>query len=100
MLLLIEATNQAGVVHDMVILIPFGFLANALPVTPGGLGVGELAFDNLFALAGLTGGVEALVSWRILTTLIDLSGLVFFIQGRLSNQPSSVAEVSCQMPHE
>ena len=100
MLLLIEATNQAGVVHDMIILIPFGLMANALPFTPGGLGVGELAFDNLFALAGLTGGVEALVAWRILTTLIDLSGLVFFIQGRLSNQPSSVAEVSHQMPHE
>ena len=66
----------------MVVLIPLGFLVNALPLTPGGLGVGEVAFDKLFALAGLAGGVEALLAWRVLTTVIDISGLVFYLQER------------------
>jgi uncharacterized membrane protein YbhN (UPF0104 family) len=66
----------------MSVLIPLGFTANALPFTPGGLGVGEAAFNKLFALAGLTGGAEALLGWRLLTILIGLLGLAFYLQGR------------------
>jgi len=82
MLLLVDVTSPTGASWTMTVLIPLGFLVNALPLTPGGLGVGEVAFDKLFALAGLTGGVEALLAWRVLTTLIDISGLVFFLQER------------------
>ncbi|HEY3303418.1 MAG TPA: lysylphosphatidylglycerol synthase transmembrane domain-containing protein [Candidatus Binatia bacterium] len=81
MLLLVQATSPTGVSGPMVILIPLGFMANALPVTPGGLGVGEAAFIKLFQLAGLTGGAEALLGWRVLTTFVDLLGLVFYLQG-------------------
>lgn len=66
----------------MIVLIPLGFTANALPFTPGGLGVGEAAFNRLFGLAGLTGGAEALFGWRVLTILIGLLGLFFYLQGR------------------
>ena len=52
------------------------------PITPGGLGVGEVAFGKLFALAGFTGGVEALLGWRVLMALIGLVGLAFHLQGR------------------
>ena len=34
----------------MLLLIPIGFLANSLPVTPGGLGVGEAAMESLFRM--------------------------------------------------
>ena len=81
MLLLVQATASGGARWAMAILIPLGFLVNALPLTPGGLGVGEVAFDRLFALAGLSGGAEALLAWRILTTLIDVWGLAFYLQG-------------------
>jgi hypothetical protein len=64
------------------VLIPLGFTANALPFTPGGLGVGEAAFNKMFALAGLSGGAEALLGWRLLTILVGLLGLVFYIHGR------------------
>jgi uncharacterized membrane protein YbhN (UPF0104 family) len=66
----------------MSILIPLGFLANVLPVTPGGLGIGEAAFNKLFEMAGLTGGAEALLGWRMLTILISMIGLVFYLRGR------------------
>ncbi|HEU4371828.1 MAG TPA: lysylphosphatidylglycerol synthase transmembrane domain-containing protein [Methylomirabilota bacterium] len=64
------------------LLTPFGMLANALPLTPGGLGVGEVAFDALFLLVGVTGGAEALLAWRALTTLIDLGGGAVLLAGR------------------
>jgi uncharacterized membrane protein YbhN (UPF0104 family) len=82
MLLLVSVTSADGASREMAVLFPFGFLANSLPITPGGLGVGEIAFGKLFDLAGLTGGVEALLGWRMLTLVIDLLGLFFYLQGR------------------
>jgi hypothetical protein len=76
------ATHPGEFAWKMCVVIPIGFAANALPVTPGGLGVGEAAFSKLFALAGLTSGAEALLGWRVLTLLISPLGLVYYLQGR------------------
>lgn len=81
-MLLIAAVSPAGASWPMAMLIPLGHLANTLPVTPGGLGVGEAAFNKLFSMAGLTGGAEGLLGWRLLTILIGLIGMVFYLQGR------------------
>lgn len=78
-LLLVQATNDNGASWSMALLIPFGFIANALPVTPGGLGVGEAAFDQLFQLLGFTGGAIALLGWRVLMLLIGLPGLAIYM---------------------
>jgi uncharacterized membrane protein YbhN (UPF0104 family) len=78
-LLIVQVTRPAGVSLLMALLIPLGFVANALPLTPGGLGVGEAAFDQLFQLAGFTGGAVALLGWRLLTLLIGLPGLLIYI---------------------
>jgi hypothetical protein len=59
-----------------------GMLANALPVTPGGIGVGEAAFEQLFALAGgVAGGAMLILSWRIGMLPICLLGLIFYAFG-------------------
>ena len=34
---------------------------NSLPLTPGGIGAGETAFNVLFKLTGISGGAEALL---------------------------------------
>lgn len=81
-LLAVHATNPMGATWEMPLLIPIGFLANTLPITPGGLGVGEAVFAKLFSLAGLAGGAEALLVWRVLTMLLGLIGLAFYMQGR------------------
>lgn len=78
-LLIVQVTRPEGVSLLMALLIPLGFVANALPLTPGGLGVGEAAFDHLFQLAGFTGGAVALLGWRLLMLLIGLPGLVVYI---------------------
>jgi glycosyltransferase 2 family protein len=82
MLLLVHVTSTDGVRWSMAVVIPLGFLANTVPLTPGGLGVGEVAFRTLFQLGGFTGGVEALLGWRVLNVLIALPGLIFHLQGR------------------
>jgi uncharacterized membrane protein YbhN (UPF0104 family) len=81
MLLVAHATNTAGAAWEMSLLIPLGFIANTLPLTPGGLGVGEAAFDRLFAMVGLAGGAATMLGWRVLTVAVSLLGLVFFLQG-------------------
>jgi len=66
----------------MSVLIPLGFMANTVPLTPGGLGVGEAAFDSLFGLAGLDGGAEVLLGWRLLILVMGLAGLGVYLRGR------------------
>jgi uncharacterized protein (TIRG00374 family) len=81
-LLLAKATRSVGIAWEMIVLVPLGLLANSLPVTPGGLGVGEAAFNELFAMAGLSGGAAILLGLRFLLILSGLIGLAFYLQGR------------------
>jgi len=76
-----QATNPAGASLKMIVLIPLGFLANSLPVTPGGLGVGEAALESLFSLGGLQGGAEVILGWRLIMVIVGLLGLVFYLRG-------------------
>jgi uncharacterized membrane protein YbhN (UPF0104 family) len=70
----------------------FGFFANALPVTPGGLGVGETAFDTLFRFAGATTGAELLVAWRLGMVPFCLLGWLLYVAGVRHRMPA--------VPHE
>ncbi|HKQ88893.1 MAG TPA: lysylphosphatidylglycerol synthase transmembrane domain-containing protein [Candidatus Acidoferrales bacterium] len=63
------------------LVVPMGDVANSLPLTPGGLGVGEAAFSALFAIAGLQGGAEALLCWRIWRAMLGLVGLAIYLRG-------------------
>jgi uncharacterized membrane protein YbhN (UPF0104 family) len=77
-----HVTFGAANVLTAVLLSLFGMVANALPLTPGGLGVGEAAFDRLFAAAGLAGGAGMLLIWRIAAVPVALVGFVFYVFGR------------------
>ena len=63
------------------LVVPMGDVANSLPLTPGGLGVGEAAFSALFGIAGLQGGAEALLCWRIWRAMLGLAGLGIYLRG-------------------
>jgi len=58
-----------------------GMLANALPITPGGIGVGEAAFEQLFAIRGVAGGALLILAWRIGMLPLCLLGLAFYGRG-------------------
>lgn len=65
-----------------VLLSLLGMLANALPITPGGIGVGEAAFDWLFGLLGYSGGAQLILAWRISILPICILGAVFYVMGK------------------
>lgn len=75
-----EATNILGADPKMLLLIPMGYMANSLPITPGGLGVGEAAMESLFVMAGLTGGAETILGWRLIMIIVGLFGLVVYLK--------------------
>ncbi len=66
-------------------ILPFlsllGSLANALPITPGGLGVGEAATEHLFGLQGLSGGAALIVAWRMSTLPVCVIGAMLSMVG-------------------
>ncbi len=81
MLLGARLLNSGGFDVKMSFVIPLGFIANSIPLTPGGLGVGETALNGLFAMAGFSGGAEALVCWRVWTGLVRVLGLGYYLRG-------------------
>ncbi len=82
--MLVSMTQAGSSAADPAIpfLASLGFVANNVPLTPGGLGVGEAAFESLFRLAGLDGGAEAMLAWRLLLAGLAPLGLWYFVRGR------------------
>jgi hypothetical protein len=62
-----------------------GMVANAIPLTPGGLGVGEAAFEHLFAMMGYSGGAVLLVLWRVGMLPLATLGAALYITGQASH---------------
>jgi hypothetical protein len=68
-------------VHYLV--APIGLSINAIPLSPGGIGVGEAAMQSLFQLVGGDGPKAFLMmlAYRALCWLIALIGVPYFIAG-------------------
>ena len=77
----VQVVHPASVAWRLCLIVPIGQLVNSIPLTPGGLGVGEVAFNTLFRLSGLSGGVEAVLCWRIWSALASVLGLYFYLRG-------------------
>jgi glycosyltransferase 2 family protein len=75
------ATNPAAFSFRLLFVAPVGHLINALPVTPGGLGVGEAAFSALFTTAGIDGGAGALICVRLWNAAVALIGGAIYLWG-------------------
>ncbi len=63
------------------LLALLGLFANALPLTPGGIGVGEAAFDRLFLLAGYARGSPLILAWRAAQLPFFLAGGLIYVLG-------------------
>jgi uncharacterized membrane protein YbhN (UPF0104 family) len=89
--LLVAITSQQQPPVATGFLAALGFVANNVPLTPGGIGVGEAAFDSLFSLVGVSGGAAAMLSWRLLLLTLVPPGLVVYLGGRrlLSTQETA-----------
>jgi len=79
--LALRVLNPAALSSKLSLVVPLGTIANSLPLTPGGIGVGEAAFSKVFALAGLSLGAETLVCTRIWRVLAAVPGLLIYLRG-------------------
>jgi uncharacterized protein (TIRG00374 family) len=75
-----------------------GMLANALPLTPAGIGVGEAAFAGLFALAGYAGGSELILAWRVGSLPLCIAGGVLCLAGLKERRQPHAAPVPGEAP--
>jgi uncharacterized protein (TIRG00374 family) len=75
------ALDPAGLSSKMFLVVPIAQAVNGLPLTPGGLGVGETSLNVLFKLAGLHGGAEIFLCWRVWKAMVGLLGLVIYVRG-------------------
>jgi len=79
--LALVVVNPASLAPRLWVIVPMGEIANSLPLTPGGLGVGEAAFNALFRIAGLQGGADALLCWRVWNAIVSMVGLLVYLRG-------------------
>ncbi|MGE0171726.1 MAG: YbhN family protein [Oligoflexales bacterium] len=56
------------------IVFPIGVLTTVIPLAPGGLGVGHVAFEKLFQSVGLTGGANAFNIYALCILALNLLG--------------------------
>jgi uncharacterized membrane protein YbhN (UPF0104 family) len=75
------AMNPLSFSTRLALVAPIGHLVNSLPLTPGGIGVGETAFNTLFKLTGISGGAEALLCVRLWNILVGLLGQLLYLFG-------------------
>jgi uncharacterized membrane protein YbhN (UPF0104 family) len=80
--------NELATLPEHLVLAPMGFIVQALPLSPGGVGVGEAAFAGLYKLADRpeTRGVIARLSMRIAEWMIALMGYIVYLRMRAEVQ--------------
>jgi glycosyltransferase 2 family protein len=64
------------------LIVPLGMVTNAIPISPGGVGVGQAAFFALFQIVApryTSAGVDAVTVYQVMYILICLSGLYWYV---------------------
>ena len=60
-------------------VFPLGILTTALPIAPGGLGVGHMAFEKLFEMVSLTNGANAFNAYFLGFLTLNISGMFSYL---------------------
>ncbi len=61
-------------------LMPIGLITVAIPIAPGGIGIGHVAFESLYQLAGFSGGADIFNLFIIVQLgVFMLGGIPYFL---------------------
>jgi hypothetical protein len=80
---------------DYYALVPLALIAQSLPLSPGGIGIGEAAFVSLFGIAGVSSAAALTlsVSYRLIQLLVSLvGGVLLLVQGETRPTDREIAE--------
>ncbi len=80
-------------VTQMAAVYPLGMLSVLLPISYAGFGVGHVAFDQLFAMVGLTGGANVLNVYLIGQIVPCLFGVIPYLTLKREGAVPTEAEV-------
>lgn len=72
-------TEQEINFNSIALIFPIGIFTMALPLAPGGLGVGHVAFDKLFEMIGLTGGATVANVYILSLLFLNLLGVIPYL---------------------
>jgi glycosyltransferase 2 family protein len=71
-------THQVDIATQMFIM-PIGLITMAIPIAPGGIGIGHAAFETLYLLIGVKGGADIFNLFIIIQLAVFLlGGIVYF----------------------
>ena len=84
--------QQAIVFSQVALVFPIGIFTMALPIAPGGLGVGHVAFDRLLQMIGVDGGATVANVYILTLLLLNLVG-VFPYLAHKKRQPDAAASL-------
>lgn len=65
---------------DQVLIMPLGLITTALPIAPGGAGLGHAAFDQLYALFGAQGGADVFNFYLVIQLLGFAPGGLIYLR--------------------
>jgi glycosyltransferase 2 family protein len=75
---------ELATLSEHMVIAPIGFIAQAIPITPGGVGVAEGVFAWLYKLSGRpeSRGMIARLALRLVEWLIALTGYIVYLRMR------------------
>jgi glycosyltransferase 2 family protein len=85
----------------LIFLVPLGLMTTALPVSPGGIGVGQVAFAELFRIASngeYSFGANAYTVLQAVQIVGSLSGFFFYLGWRRELRAAAPPEVPTSAP--
>ena len=63
----------------IVMIFPLGMLITALPLAPGGIGVGHVAFENLFRMVGMSHGADIFNAFVLVQIALNTLGVIPYL---------------------
>lgn len=86
--LIVRAVTPSASLATVFSVAPVGFLVEAIPIAPGGMGTAHLAFDYLLDLRGIAGGAGIFNAYFVVRLLVSLGGGLLWA-GRSEGLPRS-----------
>ncbi len=75
----------------LLLIIPLGMITTAIPIAPAGIGIGHIAFENLFMLTqGIKGGADLFNLYVATQILFSLLGMIPLFWVRKNNFPTGL----------
>ncbi len=74
-----QMTEAALTWKEVFLVCPLVFIATTLPISPGGIGIGEITASVLFSLFGVKSGATIMMIVRLWFLILRVPGLLFLI---------------------